>query len=109
MSQVQLYGKDSAGRALPIGATEGGMSVSDGMALGGSGPRRLTGTSAITGNFKIFDATNGDVVINTLSINGVSSAVWNGYTIKDGRTLYFGKQTVTSITLTSGSLVGYEQ
>ena len=80
-----------------------------GLELGGSGPTRLTGTSAITGNFYCIKARGEDnLVINTLQINGEATTEWNGAVITPGDYILFGRSLVTSITLTSGEGDGYQ-
>lgn len=81
----------------------------EGLEFGGSGPKRLTGTSPITGNFYCIKARGANnLVINTLSINGEATTEWNGAVITPGDYILFGRSLVTSITLTSGEGDGYQ-
>ena len=81
----------------------------DQLAAGGSGPRRLTGTSPITGKFKVIHAAGGNMVIAQLQVDGAIESEWAGATLRpQDIPLFFGTRTVTSITLTSGEGRGYE-
>ena len=81
----------------------------DQLAAGGSGPRRLTGTSPIPGKFKVIHASNGNMVIGQLQVDGAVESEWSGATLRpQDIPLFFGTRTVTSITLTSGEGRGYE-
>lgn len=90
-------------------STDGTSFSTDQLAAGGSGVRRLFGTSPITGKFKVIHAANGDMVISELLIDGVAEPDWAGATIRSQDTpLFFGTRTVTRITLSSGEGRGYE-
>lgn len=79
------------------------------LAAGGSGPRRLTGTSPITGKFKVIHAANANMVIAQLQVDEAVESEWTGATLRpQDIPLFFGTRTVTSITLTSGEGRGYE-
>jgi hypothetical protein len=79
-----------------------------GLELGGSGPKRLTGTSPIIGSFYCIKARGiENLVINTLQINGQPTTEWNGAVITPGDYILFGSNVVTSITLASGEGDGY--
>lgn len=79
------------------------------LAAGGSGPRRLTGGAPIEGRFKVIHATNGDMVINQLEVDGAVESEWAGAILRSQDIpLFFGTRTVTRITLTSGEGRGYE-
>jgi hypothetical protein len=81
----------------------------DNLATGGRGPRRLTGTSPIVGKFKILVAVGAPMVINTLDIDGALDTAWSGFSLSYlDQAVFFGQQTVTRITLTSGQGIGYE-
>lgn len=79
------------------------------LAAGGSGPRRLTGTSPIIGKFKVIHAAGGDMIISQLQVDGAVESEWTGATLRpQDIPLFFGTRTVTQITLTSGEGRGYE-
>jgi hypothetical protein len=81
----------------------------DNLAVGGRGPVRLTGTSPIVGKFKIIHAAGGAMVINNIQIDGITDSSWSGASLSHlDVPLFFGQQTVTRITLTSGEGRGYE-
>lgn len=80
-----------------------------GLEFGGSGPKRLTGTSAILGNFFCIKARGADnLTINTLDINGSTTTEWDGAVITPGDYILFGSKIVTRIVLTSGEGDGYQ-
>ena len=81
----------------------------EGLDFGGSGPKRLTGTSPIEGEFYCIKARgNNPLIIATLEINGEATTEWNGAVITPGDYILFGRKVVTSITLTSGEGDGYQ-
>lgn len=81
----------------------------DQLAAGGSGPRRLMGTTPIEGKFKVIHAAGGDMVIAQLEIDGAVEPDWSGATLRpQDIPLFFGTRTVTRITLSSGEGRGYE-
>jgi hypothetical protein len=81
----------------------------DVLGAGGSGPKRLTGTSPIVGKFKVIHAVNGNMVVAQLEVDGAIDTQWAGATFRpQDIPLFMGTRTVTKITLTSGEGRGYE-
>lgn len=84
------------------------MSFIEGLELGGSGPKRLTGTAPIVGNFFCIKGRGVEnMVINTLEIAGSPTTEWDGAVLTPGDYLLFAKDLVTKITLLSGEGDGY--
>jgi hypothetical protein len=78
--------------------------------FGGAGPKRLTGTTAIPGRFWRIDNVSGsNLVIASLSIDNLVAPEWDNLTIASGNSFLSGYKTITSITLTSGSGIGYQR
>jgi hypothetical protein len=77
--------------------------------LGGSSPRRITGTGFHVGRFIAIEADGaGKITIGTLDVNGVNDASWGGLVLASGQSLLSGTKRFTRVQLTSGSGFVYE-
>lgn len=74
--------------------------------FGGSGPKPITGTTAVTGNFYVIEAGGNGATIS--AIVGLAGT-WTGFVLAPGQPLFAGAGgNITSVTLSAGAAIGYE-
>jgi len=75
---------------------------------GGNGPKPITGTSEVTGNFYEICAGGSGCTIDAITITGKSDS-WSGFVLAAGECLKAGSgRLITAITLSAGTAFGYE-
>lgn len=73
--------------------------------LGNKGSSAITGTTAVTGSFTALQAIDDTVVAAQTDATGATNADLTAFTTIPAGAILFGRWT--SITLTSGEMIGY--
>ena len=77
----------------------------DARVIGGRGPVRITGTSAVTGNFyRIVPESGGATLSAMVGLGGN----WSGCALPADGIWSGAGGVITSVTLTSGAAIGYQ-
>jgi len=78
----------------------------DARVIGGRGPVRITGTSAVTGNFYRIVPEAGGATLSAMV--GLGSTSWSGCAIPVDGIWSGAGRVITSVTLTSGAAIAYQ-